>query len=323
MKAYHDWPALDLAQSEERAIRAIVGMAKLVDILVVAHERDRPTERSDATAAVLARYWREFGLSVGFVRGLAQARRTAATMVVNHVDLSETPREYTEFFREFPAVVNGRMTDISKRNVCNELVAHDAFEGAVIVKTDRNHGGLRELKLLERRPSWLRAIHATAERLRGLDGRRLNVAWSDVRWLDPRAYPIFEHASLVPVGVWRNSNLVVQKFVSERDRDGRYRLRCWYVLGDRGFHVVTLASDPIVKGSNIVDRCVIDAETPTELIALRKKIGMDYGRFDYILVNDRPVIFDVNRTPASSAGAVERYALQWREMASGIDGFWS
>jgi hypothetical protein len=290
-----------------------------VDILILAHERDRATEHSDATAMVLARHWRQSGLTIGFARGLARARKIAAAVVVNHVDLTETPQDYVEFFRHRPVVVNGRMTDISKRRVCNELVSHgDAFEGAVIVKTDRNHGGVKERKLLERRPSWRSAIRAAAERL---CRSRPDPAWGETGWLDPFAYPVFERASLVPDEVWRNRNLVVQKFIADKDVDGRFQLRCWYVLGDRGFHVVTLATDPIVKGSNIVDRRVIEVETPAELVAIRARIGMDYGRLDYVLADGRPVILDVNRTPASSPGAVRRYATQWREMAVGIDPF--
>ncbi|MCJ7788327.1 MAG: hypothetical protein MUP20_06450, partial [Methyloceanibacter sp.] len=79
--------------------------------------------------------------------------------------------------------------------------------------------------------------------------------------------------------------------------------------------------EPIVKGRNIIDRWVVDLATPPEMIALREAMRVDFGRFDYVLIDGKPVVFDVNRTPASTAGAVAKYAPQWAQLAEGIHKF--
>src|SRR5690606_13296717 len=108
--------------------------------------------------------------------------------------------------------------------------------GPVIVKTDRNYGGIKEYRLAEReRLGWRR--HLRPERSAfppaGAAG------WSRVAWIDPAEYPVFDSVRDVPAAVWAKPALVVQRFVPERDAEGNYLLRSWYLLGGRGFHVVT------------------------------------------------------------------------------------
>jgi hypothetical protein len=145
--------------------------------------------------------------------------------------------------------------------------------------------------------------------------------WKNTAYLRPADYPIYAHPSLVPVGAWSNPHLVVQKFQPERDGEGLYRLRCWHIFGDRGFHVVASAKVPVVKAADICKRSVTTDATPPELEAVREAMRVDFGRIDYGMVDGKPVIYDINRTPTSSPQAIAQYAAQWSDLAQGIETF--
>ena len=56
--------------------------------------------------------------------------------------------------KHYPTVVNRRVTDISKRRISTNLVGpHDTYSGPVILKTDRNFGGLPQMQVT-RVPDW-------------------------------------------------------------------------------------------------------------------------------------------------------------------------
>lgn len=293
-----------------------------VDILVLTHEQDRATADSSATINILANLWRQRGLTVSFQTGLSRSARMEAAVAINHVDLTVTPRRYATFLARFPKTINGGLTDISKTRYCRDLLrSADAHDGPVIVKTNLNYGGIKEHRVLQRKRRRRQRYLGPLSHLWGDESDEITPPWHRVSRLEPAAYPIYDHASLVPTGVWRNRNLIVQRFLPERDDRGLYLLRSWYLLGDRGFHVVTVANEPIVKGSNIIERRVVEMDTPAELATLRKAMRVDYGRFDYAMVDGKPVVYDINRTPTSSAAAVAHYVPQWSQLAEGIKAF--
>lgn len=83
-----------------------------------------------------------------------------------------------------------------------------------------------------------------------------------------------------------------------------------------------VAKEPIVKGGcNVVDRSVINDDTPPELDTLRNEMHMDYGRLEYAIVNGKPVVYDISRTPASSTAATAQFVSLWRDLAQGIEAF--
>ena len=56
---------------------------------------------------------------------------------------------------------------------------------------------------------------------------------------------------------------------------------------------------------------------PDDMKELRKKLGFDYGRFDYIEHNGKNVLLDVNKT-IGGVHRVEEYAEKVDFLASGI-----
>ena len=101
----------------------------------------------------------------------------------------------------------------------------------------------------------------------------------------------------MPGGVWRNSNLVVQRFAAERDGN-EYCCRHWVFFGNQEVSRRSLSPDPIVKVSGKLEP--ISDPVPQELRAIRAQLGFDYGKFDYGIVDGEVVLYDTNRTPGAA-----------------------
>jgi hypothetical protein len=225
--------------------------------------------------------------------------------------MTVVPGDYLSLLRHYPVNINGQVRDISKRAFSSHLVTrNDGYQGPVMVKTDRNCGGLPERMAMNR-----------GRLARSLDRRlRRWLPWSWTGALNPHHYPVYDCVRQVPRLVWRNKGLVVEKFLPET-LDGYYCLRQWVFLGDKEVNTLSLSREPVVKGANIVHREQVDF-IPQPLRALRQQLGFDYGKFDYALVDGEPVLYDVNRTPKFGLNRprpeVERMA---REVAGGIGCF--
>ncbi len=257
----------------------------------------------DTLLATLARIWEECGVRVSVTDD--PATYTAADAIVLHVSLTQVPDEYLRALERYPVVINGGVTDISKRRVSRNLLARgDAYSGPVIVKTNRNFRGVIESVEAGRG----RAAH------RAMDALRNRLPWSLRSRLDE--YPVFASPRDVPLGVWHNRDLVVERFLAERS-DARYCLRTWLFLGDQERMAIFYSNDPVVKSHNIIGRDRLE-EVPDDLRAMRRELGFDFGKFDFAIVDGRTVLYDANRTPSLGAVSMDE-ALPWlRELASGL-----
>jgi hypothetical protein len=262
-------------------------------ILIVRQPRDS-FERTPYVIHLLIDLWREWGFTVEVVDHLEAVG--AEEVVIPHVDTTVTPRRYEAAFARCAVVVNRSVTDISKRKISENLVTRRTeYEGPVIVKTDSNFGGRPEWERLNDRGRLAQAALIVVRRLpwtlTGMIGR----------------YKIFDHPRLVPHGAWRNRRLVVEKFLPER-REGMYCLRQHTFFGRAEVNTLAFSHDPIVKSGTIVKREILP-EAPAEIREMRKALGFDFGKFDYVLHNGRVVLFDTNRTPtynpANRAGSVK------------------
>lgn len=115
--------------------------------------------------------------------------------------------------------------------------------------------------------------------------------------LDTSDYRVFDHPARVPWPVWHNRHFVVERFLPERDGD-LYCLRTWTFLGDAYTHSRCWSPAPIIKARNVV-RPEVLGEVPDELWRLRRELGFDYGKFDYVVHDGRVGLYDANRTPAA------------------------
>jgi len=256
----------------------------------------------------IADFWRRDGIKVTVLSGVD--RFVEADLAILHVDLTVVPGEYARFARRYPVALNLGATDISKRRISTHLVRPgDGYDGPVIVKTDRNHGGQQEAWLASRGRRARRWVNALRDRL----------PWTCRARLASAEYPVFDSVRQVPGMVWHNRSLVVERFLPERDGEW-YCLRMWTVLGDRETNTRCYSRQPIVKSANIDHREPVD-EVPDELRDMRRELSLDYAKFDYALVDGRAVLYDVNPTPSLGSTTREQVAPRHEHLAQGLHAY--
>jgi hypothetical protein len=258
-------------------------------ILILTHPGDG-YHREDYLVREMEEVWRGWGWRVEHREGVAGAED--ADILLLHVDLTEIPPIYQALARNYRVVINGAIPDISKKRISLQRVERgDGYDGPVIVKTTRNSGGAPEARHARR------GLH-----LGGLAHRlREQLPWSWRAHL--RSYPVFSSPSQVPLAVWLNRDLIVERFLPERQGDF-YCLRTWVFLGDRESNSLSFSREPVVKAGNVVRREVVP-DVPDELREIRRKLGFDLGKFDYALVEGKVVLYDANRTPTIGTVSTE------------------
>jgi hypothetical protein len=243
--------------------------------------------------------WQQRGIATAVDRGFAGD----ADACLVHVDRTVVA---PDMFGPVPAdvpVMNGRVLDISKRRLSRlEVRPGDDWDGPVIVKTVLNHYG--DPEKYGRRPT-------RAERNR----RRMSqISWRSARQLPPKDYPVLDHWRRVPRWVWENPFFLVERLVTERDGTD-YVLRGWMCLGDRGFGWRMVSAVPVIRIRNCT-RFDFTTEVPDEVRATVASEGFDYGKFDFVMTDGGPVVFDFNKTPAMHLPGIAPYL---ESMAAGID----
>ncbi|MGE0190478.1 MAG: hypothetical protein AB7T63_00415 [Planctomycetota bacterium] len=237
---------------------------------------------------LMARVWRQGGIEVVVLSDLAEHRD--ADLAILHVDLTHPPATHLAWTRRFPRTINAGLAGIGKRSISSLRVQRgDGWGGPVIVKTDANYGGRPELELARERMrraasgSWRGRLGLARRASRRLRPR-----------LDPTAYPLHAHPDEVPAEVWEDPELIVERFVPERDAEDYVLRKGWY-LGQRSIWWRAHASTPVIKASSIHRRVVIPPEEGID--AWRRQVGLEFGKVDVIRVDGRPVPLDVNPTP--------------------------
>ena len=259
---------------------------------------------------VLVPEWEARGWSVTVVED--SRRFVPADVAIAHIDATVVPARWLELLGRYSRVVNGSLTDISKRKVSEPVLFDlETWQGPVLVKTDANCGGGAErawlLERLERRFRPLRQA-----------GRVALKVGDYLRGFHPaRPYPVFSSLADVPARLRRNPDLVVQRFVPERDGE-LYAMRLMTFFRGHSFTIRSRSTEPVVKAGGTVDVTPVDS-TP-EVLERARAIGCHYGKIDFALHDGSPVIFDVNRTPTFHGEKPnERHLLVARTLAPGLD----
>lgn len=265
-------------------------------IAVIHHESSAPERIARYLISDLCREWERSGHEVLHLRG---ARRfVPADIALIHVDLSVVPPRFLELGRRYPVAFNLAITDIRKRRVSQAVLQpHDRFDGPVIVKTDLNHAGWPEL-------SAAAPLRATAARV----VRRLT------RHRDAPhkgEYVIFRSLTAVPAAIRKNRNLVIERFLPERDGPS-YFVRQSFFLGDHSVTWRVRGNAPVLRPGSSPDD--VEIPTPASIVAFRRAVGLDYGKIDYLVHDGREVVIDVNKTIGGSGTAPETVA----RIAAGI-----
>jgi hypothetical protein len=123
----------------------------------------------------------------------------------------------------------------------------------------------------------------------------------------------------VPWGLRLSRKIVIERFRPELE-DGLYHLRIYQFLGDR-FTCMRLASpSPVVKAQNSVR--IEEVEPHAEILAWRERLGIDYGKLDYVVAGGEVVLLDVNKTTGASRHMADAdLPAMRRHLAEGLYGY--
>ncbi len=271
-----------------------------------------PVDREALIDAIALR-WTETGHHVFTCYGTQDLPE--ADVVIVHVDTTCLPIQYQELVNNYPVVINGKAVTIDKALYCHHRITEtDDYPGEVIIKTKENYGVICDERYQNRKELLVQKL---VRRLLPLFRSRQE-NWRCRRTLDPLNYPILERKEDVPAGVWENENLMVERFVPEREGDLFY-IRYWIFLGNQGWARRFGSRRPVAKfGTRVTDEETVSV--PRELIELRDCMGLDYGRFDYVQHGNRVMVFDVNKT-LGAGNNVDDFADELDELATGINVF--
>lgn len=313
--------AINLGLRETHISQSGIVIVKTILIL-----RDHPAKRMDYAIDHYAAFWRKSGHRVIDHVGVDNVPN--ADIAVVHIDLTVIPQQYVDLIEELPRVINGQILDVSRRRYSQLLLDKNSrYEGAVIVKTNRNHGGFPEQKAIWRKTRFPGKAWGAIQKLignkRNFPARKAigriakshDKSWDSIQTISAHRYPIFEDIESVPDGVWTNDNLIVERFLTNRN-DELYEVRYYEFFGDKEIGGRLTSHDPIVKFGN----CISDEEIPVpdEARQWRKQLAIDFGRLEYLEADGRRYLIDVNKT--EGGGAInDNYQPELEQLASGLN----
>lgn len=278
-------------------------------ILILHHRYDNFTSHGYLLYK-LCSYWANQGHDILLARGANQSFPDADIAIL-HVDLTKVPDEYLDALKKYPIIINGNVQDISKDQYSDLIVTRDdLFEGEVIVKTNANYGGLFDYRVKN-------IGHNNPIK------RSTLIPWSEVEYMTE--YPTFKSIAHVPDDVWKNKNLIVEKFLPEETEENLYQLRLWVFLGEQEIHYMSTSHSKVIKGGNTISRKILaNEDVPEELRAIRKKLKFDYGKFDYGIHYGKPILYDANKTPGnppSATGLSKEILAKVQNLSQGLYDF--
>jgi hypothetical protein len=252
----------------------------------------------------LAEFWRQDGNRVHYLFGTRKF--VPADILLVHVDLSVVPLEYLEFASRYPIVLNRDVKNIRKSRISTNLVkGGEPYSGKVIVKSDLNYGGSPE-RILRRSPSLWR---------RWWPGRYVRHDPDDSSFRLRFDYQIYNSLAEVPPALFERNDIVVEKFLPEKE-ENLFFVRHYEFLGDCATCTRLAASDPIVKDQTVVR--IEEVDVHPEIVEAQNRLNFDYGKFDYVVHNGRPVLLDANKTTGADRVSSRQLDARRRHRANGI-----
>jgi hypothetical protein len=275
-------------------------------IVVITHETDVFLHRRGLLMRKTSHYLifdvlqelRRRGHEIVLQQGLAN--RAFGDVAVLHVDATVTPPDYVDYARSFPLCLNVTPADISKRAISGALLSReDGWPGPVIVKTDLNHSGF-------------------AERRHNRHAQRAGKPAPFPDAPEATEYEVYEGLDEVPAGVFGNPDLIVERFIPEPEPDG-YAMRFWVFCGSESRCTRYVSPQRMVKAKDTIRREPV--MVPEEMQALRKKLGFDYGKFDFVMHEGKAVLLDANKTPGRPLNLLKMFVEGAPLLANGFEEF--
>lgn len=236
-------------------------------------------------------YWVPAGHDVVVQRGLKDPFE--GDLAVLHIDVTTIPKAYLALARRYPAQINVSTPSIAKTMVSQALIElTSTYDGQVIVKTNANHMGRKDLEVYraEVKSSWNPVTHLVWR-------LRRDLLWRSRRTLDGD-YLVYENKSAVPTWVWADKHYVVEAF--RPNFDGTYYyLYNWMFLGEAEICIRTASREPVIRRYGDHDLPREKCAVPENLRAWRRKLGLQFGKIDFLMHESQAVAIDVAFTPTA------------------------
>ena len=253
-------------------------------IALLFHERDQARDLLRYDIMHIAKYWQQAGHDVVPIFGTRKF--VAADIAILHVDLSLVPQEYVDLADRYPLCLNKNALDIRKSRISAQLLKHDDdYDGPVIIKSNENAAGIPE----RINGDWRTRFGIACGRfIKGFGAQPVIHKQAD--------YRIIDSLGLVPREVFDRADLVVEKFLPERNA-GFFCTRTYLFLGDGEACQLNFSNGPIVSWSNTIrtESCAVHPQA----VRWRRELGFDYGKFDYVIHRGEAILLDANKTTGS------------------------
>lgn len=266
--------------------RPLTGSASLLparttlDRVAILGNSGQPSRSSGHLIGLLAEQWRQNGIEVIELTG--PSRFVEADLLLLHLSRPLVPEDYRRFAAQYPVTFNAGATDLRKNLYADGLLKADAaYRAPVIVKPVDRYASMSSARPASRGVFGFRPRAGTAAAASNDNAR------------------IYSSLADVPAEKF-SADYIVQKFVPE-EQNGRYALRQYFFLGDRHFISLQTSGAAIIHSSAPLS---LDAWTPPQvLLDLRAKLGLDYGRIDFVMHEGRPFVLGATRSPGLPAMA--------------------
>ena len=259
--------------------------------------------------ATLAHVWEDQGLEVQ----CGQSYDPEGKVCILHHDKTHLEADQIPAPPDGVTVLNREVLDISKTRFSVLRVTENSdWTGAVIIKSDLNHFGAPERKM--ERAGCLKSVCLKV---------RTHLSWRSwrlARQLPIGCYPVLGRIDDVPAWVWQDPSLIVEKYLPERTSDGLNAIRGWVFFGDQEYCFRSVSKDKLVKCATAV-RSEFYNEVPESLRKIRKQMGFDFGKFDYVQHGDDVYLLDVNKTPSLGRSYDGNVTDRLKKLASGIEAY--
>lgn len=268
-------------------------------IAILLYENDEKRMLKSSLIYYMAKYWESDGHKVFYLYGTEEF--IPADLIFVHVDLSVVPHSYLEFAQQYPIVINGNVKDVRKSVINRHILQlDDDWDGPVIVKSDLNCAGIPERKR-----------DGLSGRFKGKvlkSAKNLNLNWLTPSIRTALDYRVFDHQKDVPKAYFFSPNLVIEKFIPEREGD-YYVVHTMSFLGDRVVSMSLKSKNQIVKGdtAEIVEYPI---DPHPQILRLRRELKFDFGKFDYTVRDGEAILIDANKTVGASPNLEASKALR-------------
>ena len=257
---------------------------KKLRIAILFHENDRHRDLRRYDIMHVARYWEAEGHDV--IRVFGTKDYIPADIAILHIDLSLVPQRFIDLANRYRVCLNKQAIDIRKSTISAQLLRQsDDYSGQVIIKSNENSGGIPERL---NGTLWTRAI-------RKLRQFQLRIQHHIVI-SRPSNYLIFDRLEDVPAEVFSRTDLVVEKFLPERDEEF-YCTRAYLFMGTGQSCQMTVSKNPVVSVGN--SERLVECDIHPRVLEWRQQLGFDYGKFDYVIHDGQAVLLDANKTTGS------------------------